>query len=414
MSATLELIGPGLSNEQRWEYPFRDRKADPPRARPQAAASEIQVRQVSTRRDRDEFVRFPWQVQAGDPHWAPPLLLERKAFIDPKRHPFYRHGSAVQFLAYRDGRPVGRIQASDDPRYNADHGENVGCFGLFDCIDDPAAADALLSTAAAWLRARGRSTVRGPIDYSTNYASGLLVDGFDTPPRVMMNHNPPYYAELLQGWGLSKAKDLYAWWFNGSGGVLDNWVRRADRLAQRGGVTIRPARFGDFEAELARCKDVYNQAWEQHWSFVKMTDAEFRHLAHDLRRMAAPESILLAEIEGRPVGLCLTLPDVNEAIAPLDGRLTTWGLPIGLARLMWNMKRIKTARLAVLGVLPGYRRRGVAELLILRALTHGKNVQGYTGAELGWTLEDNELINRTIESVGGQRYKTYRIYERPL
>ncbi|MBI3467522.1 MAG: GNAT family N-acetyltransferase [Planctomycetes bacterium] len=374
----------------------------------------MEVRQVSTRHERDEFVRFPWQVQAADPHWAPPLLLERKAFIDPQQHPFYQHGSAAQFLAYRDGRPVGRIQASDDPRYNAEHYENVGCFGLFDCINDHEVAGELLRAAAAWLRARGRTIIRGPIDYSTNYASGLLIDGFDTPPRVMMNHNPPYYAELLQSWGLSKAKDLYAWWLNGSGDVLARWVGRADRLARRGGVTIRPARFADFEAELARCKQVYNQAWEQHWSFVKMTDAEFRHLANDLRRMAVPESILLAEVEGQPVGLCLTLPDVNEAIAPLDGRLTTWGLPIGLARLLWNMKRIKTARMAVLGVLPGFRRRGVAELLILRALTDGKHKLGYTGAELGWTLEDNDLINRTIESVGGERYKTYRIYERRL
>jgi GNAT superfamily N-acetyltransferase len=191
-------------------------------------------------------------------------------------------------------------------------------------------------------------------------------------------------------------------------------VGRAERLAKRGGVTIRAVRFDDFEAELARCKHVYNQAWEQHWSFVKMTDAEFRHLANDLRRVNVPESILLAEVEGKPVGLCLTLPDVNEAIAPLDGRLTTWGLPIGFAKLIWNMKQIKTARLAVLGVMAGYRRRGVSELLILRSLTDGRDKLGYTGAELGWTLEDNDLINRTIESVGAKRYKTYRIYERPL
>jgi GNAT superfamily N-acetyltransferase len=254
----------------------------------------------------------------------------------------------------------------------------------------------------------------GPIDYSTNYACGLLIDGFDTPPRIMMNHNPPYYAALLEACGLSKAKDLYSWWFDDRLDVLDAWRAKAERLAARGRFQVRSFRLDDFDAEIERCKAVYNAAWERNWGFVKMSDAEFAYMAKHLRQLAAPELLLLAEVEGRPVGFSMTLPDLNEAIRPLDGRLFRWGLPIGLVRLLRNRRRIRTARLLTLGVIEGFRRRGISELLILRTLDYGKHVAHYTGAELGWTLEDNELINRTIVAVGGRRYKTYRIYEREI
>ncbi|MBI2823579.1 MAG: N-acetyltransferase [Planctomycetia bacterium] len=370
----------------------------------------VVVREVATRRDRDQFVTFPWKIYAGDKNWAPPLLMEAKAFIDRRRHPFYRHGEATQFLAYRAGEVVGRILVSDDPNYNAEHGTNLGSFGMFECVDDQAVANALLNTAANWLRRRGRTELMGPIDYSTNYPCGLLIDGFDTPQRVMMNHNPPYYARLLENWRLTRAKDLYAWWFDDSCDVLTRWARRAERLADRGNVRVRPISFKDFDAEVARCHKVYNAAWEKSWGFVKLTEAEFRHMAGHLKQFAVPELILLAEVDGQPAGFCVTLPDFNEATTPVNGRLTTYGLPIGLVRVLRNMRRIRTARMAVLGVVEQFRRRGVAELFILRALEFGRQHKGYTGAELGWTLEDNELINRTIEKVGGRRYKTYRIY----
>lgn len=380
----------------------------------ETSSSAIQVYPVRTPRERDAFVRFAWAIYKDDPQWVPPLLIERKDFINKKLHPFYKHGFAAQFIAYRDGEPVGRIQASDDPHYNAEHDANVGCFGLFESIDDEETAAALLKTAADWLRQRGRTQIMGPIDYSTNYACGLLVDGFDTPPRIMMNHNPPYYAGLLESWGLTKAKDLYSWWFDDSCDVLATWRAKAERLAARGRIVVRPFRLDDFQAEIQRCQTVYNAAWERNWGFVKMTDEEFAYMAKHLRQLALPEMLLLAEVDGQPVAFSMTLPDLNEAIRPLDGRLFRWGLPIGLFRLFRNQRRIRTARLLTLGVLEGFRRRGITELLILRTLDYGKNIANYTGAELGWTLEDNELINRTILAVGGQRYKTYRIYERSI
>ncbi|MBN1395529.1 MAG: GNAT family N-acetyltransferase [Pirellulales bacterium] len=384
-----------------------------PAPRPSSLAP-LQIRQVNDRRDLDQFIELPWRVYAADPHWVPPLLLEVKEFLDPRKHPFYKHGEATQFIALRGGQCVGRILASDDSRYNRQHNSNTGCFGMFDCLDDRPAAHALLDAAADWLVARGRTAVIGPIDYSTNYPCGLLIEGFETPPRIMMNHNRPYYADLLESWRLRKAKDLYAWWFVDPHDLASRWRRRVERIARRSGVTVRPFRTDDFAADVTRCKEIYNAAMRDLWGFVELTEAEFRYMAKQLKRLAIADQVLLAEIDGRPVGFSITLPDINEAIRPLNGRLTHWGLPLGMLRFLRRKRRIKTARMVVLDVLKEYRRRGVAEMLILRTLDYGKNVLGYTGAELSWTFEDNDLVNRPIEAVGAKRYKTYRIYEKEI
>jgi GNAT superfamily N-acetyltransferase len=377
------------------------------------AEQRIEVCAAVSRRDRREFLEFPWRVYSGDPVWVPPLLIERKEFIDPRKHPFYQHGAAMPFVAYRGGRPVGRILASDDPLYNAHHDDNVGCFGMFESIDDPKVAQALLDTAADWLARRGRSRIMGPIDYSMNYACGLLVEGFDTPPRVMMNHNPPYYRRLLDSWGLIKAKDLYAWWFDQQNRI-DRWRPRVERAVSRSGVIVRPLERSDLPAEILRCRMIYNEAWKDNWGDVPMTLAEFEYLAKFLLHLAIPDLLLLAEVKGRPVAFSMTLPDFNEAARSVNGRLFPYGLPIGLIKFWRNLKHVKTARLLALGVIPEFRRQGIAELLILRTFDYGIGHMGYTGAELSWTLEDNALINRTIEAVGGKRYKTYRIYERGI
>ncbi len=377
------------------------------------AQTRIEIRPAVSRLDRNQFVRLPWQIYRDDPAWAPPLLMERKEFIDPRKHPFYIHGAAVPLIAWRAGRPVGRILVSDDPLFNAHHGDNVGCFGMFESIDDQAVADSLLDAAVNWLAARGRSRIMGPIDYSMNYSCGLLIDGFDTPPRVMMNHNPPYYARLLEAWGLTKAKDLYAWWFT-TDNRIEQWRPRVERIVARSGVTVRPLRRNDLTADILRCRDIYNGAWADNWGDVPMTLAEFNHLAKFLMHLAIPELIFIAEAKGRPVGFSMTLPDFNEAARSINGRLFPFGLPIGLIRFYRNLKRIKTGRLLALGVIPEFRRQGIAELLILRTFDYGTKEIGLTGAELSWTLEDNSLINRTIEAVGGHRYKTYRIYQKAI
>ncbi|MGA2798086.1 MAG: GNAT family N-acetyltransferase [Thermoguttaceae bacterium] len=377
-------------------------------------SGQLEIREVRTSADLKDFIRIPWRIYRNDPHWVPPLIVEVKEFLNRRKHPFYMHGDAAQFLVLRDGQPLGRILASDDPRYNEGHASNLGCFGMFECVNDRQAAHALLDAATAWLRARGRTEIRGPIDYSTNYPCGLLIDGFNTPPRVMMNHNPMYYAGLLESWGLTKAKDIYAWWFEDKINLEQRWRHRVERIVKRTGITIRHFDNKDFEADVARCREVYNSAMHDLWGFVNLSDAEFHHLARRLRKIAQEEQILLAELDGKPVGFSVTIPDINEAIRPLKGRLTTWGLPLGFLRLLRRMKKISTARVVILNVLEGYRRRGVAEALILRTLDYGKNVLHYSGAELSWTHEDNAPINQAIESVGGQRYKTYRIFQKGI
>lgn len=378
------------------------------------ACAPVEVREVRSARDRTRFVRCPYPIYAHDPHWVAPLEVEVREFIDPRKHPFLQHGAATQFIALRNGRPVGRILASDDPRYNAQHNASVGCFGLFECVDDREVAHPLLDAAAQWIRDRGRREIMGPIDYSTNYPLGLLVDGFDTPPRVMMNHHPRYYASLLESWGLAKVKDLFGWWFVDSQDMVARWRPLVERIERRNGVVVRPFRLDDFDGDVARCQTIYNSARRDNWGFVKLSDAEFRYLAQQIRRVATPELALIAEVNDQPVGFSITLPDVNEALQPLRGRLTRFGAPIGMLRLLWRMRRIKTARMMVLDLIEGYRRRGIAELLIYRTLDYGKHSAGYTAAELSWTLEDNRLINRAIEAVGGKAYKTYRIYQKTL
>jgi GNAT superfamily N-acetyltransferase len=385
-----------------------------PRLPVSQSLSPLEVREVRNAADVERFVKLPWCIYAEDPNWVPPLLVEVKEFLNRKKHPFYRHGDATQFIALRGGETVGRILASDDPLCNQQHGENVGCFGMFECDNDREAAAGLLDAAAGWIAAHGRTCIRGPIDYSLNYPCALLVEGFDTPPRVMMNHNRRYYAGLLESWGLQKAKDLYAWWFTDPLDLMKKWKTRAERLANRGSVVIRVFRKNDFEAEVHRCQEIYNTAMSDLWGSARLTDAEFYYLAKQLEKIGVADQVLLAEVDGRAVGVSITLPDINEAIRPLGGRLTRYGLPTGLLKLLWRKRHIRTGRMMVLDVLKKYRRRGIAEMLILRTLDYGKNVLGYTAAELGWTFEDNTLVNRAIEAVGGRKYKTYRIYEKGL
>ncbi len=374
----------------------------------------LEVRPVVSRRDLNAFLEVPWSIYAEDPQWVPPLLIDQKEFLNSRKHPFYLHGTAEKFVAYRDGIAVGRILVSDDPRYNAEHQTNTGCFGMFESADDPEMAQALIETASQWLRSRGRTAIMGPIDYSTNYTCGLLIEGFHTPPLIMDNHNPPYYAGLLESCGLAKAKDLYCWWFLDPKDMATMWRERAERILRRGKITIREFNIRDFDAEVQRCNSVYNGAMEHNWGFVSLTEAEFRYTAKRLKELAEPKMVLLAEVDGYPVGFSITLPDMNEAARPLNGRLFPYGLPVNVVRFMWRKGRVKTARMIVLDVLERYRRRGIAEMLILKTIDFGKNVAKYTGAELGWTLEDNNLVNQTIEAVGAKKYKVYRIYEKQI
>ncbi|MEO5720014.1 MAG: N-acetyltransferase, partial [Chthoniobacterales bacterium] len=225
--------------------------------------SGIVVTEVKSRAERDAFIKFPWRIYANDPVWVPPLIIERREFLDQKKHPFFEHGAAAMFLARRGGEIVGRILASDDPNYNTLHGSNVGCFGMFESIDDPAVAQVLFDAAEGWVRQRGRDEMMGPIDYSTNYVCGLLVDGFEHPPTVLTSHNPPSYAALLEGCGYAKTKDFFAWWLADRAQAVSLLQRFALRIKKREIATIRSADLTRIGAESRRMREVYNQAWEK-------------------------------------------------------------------------------------------------------------------------------------------------------
>ena len=374
--------------------------------------SQITVSQVASRKDRDAFIKFPWQIYRDDPAWVPPLLIERKAFLDRKRHPFYRHGDATLFLAKHNGEIVGRIMASDDPNYNSLHQSNVGCFGLFDCIDNCEVAEALFRAAGEWVRGKGRDEIMGPIDYSTNYVCGLLIDGFQHPPTLLTAHNPPYYADLIERCGFTKAKDWYAWWFSESPASAKRLREIASARAEKQGVRIRPVNLKDMAGEARRIRAVYNQAWEKNWGFVPFTEAEFEHMAKEMKPLLIPPATLIAEIGNEPVGFVIGVPDINVALRHINGRLTTFGLPVGLLKLLYYRTKIRTGRLVALGVVEKYRRCGIAEMLVLQVMDEAFK-RGFTG-ELSMTLEDNVMVNRFIEAMGAARYKTYRIYQRGL
>jgi GNAT superfamily N-acetyltransferase len=374
---------------------------------------QIEITPVASKAERDAFIKFPWRIYKGDPAWVPPLLLERKEFLDRKKHPFFEHGDAALFLARSDGEIVGRILASDDPNYNAFHQSNVGCFGLFECVNDQAVAAALFEAAANWLRARGRDEIMGPIDYSTNYVCGLLVEGFEFPPTLLTAHNPSYYAALIGGLGFHKVMDFYAWWFAEPASAATRLRRLAASLKKRDSATIRQGNLKNFRAEAGRLREIYNDAWKENWGFVPFTEKEFEFLAKELKQLVVPEFTLIAEVGDEPVGFILCVPDINVALRKINGRLTSYGLPIGLAKLLYYKNRVRTARLIALGVKPKYRRGGIAEMLVLRIIEDAMIKRGFTG-ELSMTLEDNHLINRFLTAIGAKRYKTYRIYRKQI
>jgi GNAT superfamily N-acetyltransferase len=305
--------------------------------------------------------------------------------------------------------------ASDDPNYNCLHGTNVGCFGLFESSNDPEVAAALFRAAAGWLRARGRDEVMGPIDYSTNYMCGLLIEGFLHPPTLLTSHNPAYYAGLIEGCGFEKVKDFFAWWFGDRTEALARLRRFASRVTKRQKAIIRPADLSQIGEEGERVREIYNAAWRRNWGFVPFTAKEFEFMANELKPIIEPSFTLLAEIDGRPAGFILCVPDINVAIRHLkDGRLTRFGLPIGLVKLLYYKRRIKTVRLVALGIVPEYRRHGIAEMLVLRVIESVMVERDFSGGECSLVLEDNYLMNRFLAAIGAEKYKTYRIYRRRL
>jgi GNAT superfamily N-acetyltransferase len=372
----------------------------------------VEIIPVTNRGERRAFLHLPERLYTDDRHWVCPLRIERRDFIDPKKNPFFENAEVQLFLALRSGRTVGRISAHIYHNHNTTHNERTGFFGFFECANDYAIAEALLSAASAWLKERGMERMRGPANFTTNHDVGFLVDGFDSPPVVMMTYNPPFYPAFAEQFGLAKVMDLYAYYAHDSNPMPDRVARLIERVRSRSGATIRTLDMSKFDDEVQIIKSIYDRAWAPNWGFVPMTEAEYYHLAKDLKQIVDPRIVLIAEIDGEPVGFCLSLPDINQVLIRLRGRL----LPFGLIKLLWLTKvrkSIDQIRVLVMGVLPEHQKRGIDNILYHEIYERGP-AAGYHAAETSWILETNDMMNRVAENLGHTRYKTYRMYEMGL
>lgn len=311
------------------------------------------------------------------------------------------------FLARRGSEIVGRIAAIDNELHRKVHGELVGFFGLFECIQDQSVADALFDAARAWLLERGLETMRGPASFSLNEEAGLLIDGFDGPPVVMMTYNPPWYRELIERYGFVKAKDLYAYYL-ANAKPSERLMRMADKLRERYRVKIRTLDKKRFWDEVGLVRRVYNEAWEDNWGHIPMTDAELNYMAKQLKPVVEPDLVVFAEIDGKLAGFGLALPDMNVALRQMKGNL----FPFGWAKALWYSRKIDTARVVILGVLNKYRKSGVGELIQLEMLNNAAK-HGIVNSEMSWILEDNMSMRTAMEKLGARVYRTYRMYDVP-
>jgi len=370
---------------------------------------------VRSRREFKEFIALPWRIYspAKHPHWVPPLRLMIQDALDTKKNPFYQRATRELWLALRDGQPVGRIAAIENPMHNEFHHDRVGFFGFFESIDDQEVATALLETAGRWLGERGLEAMRGPMSPSTNQECGLLVGGYDEHPMFLTPWNPPYYEPLITGAGLAPVKDLLGYMvaLDDPGFRLPPRLEtQANRALERSKVVFRSLDLGNFDSEVATWFDIYNSAWEENWGFVPMSRDEFVHMAKELKPLIEPRLALVAEVEGKPAGMVLVIPDYNEIFKRIPtGKL----LPTGLFKLLFGKKKIRSGRIILLGVKKEHRTRSTFQLLLREILRRGAET-GVRSGEASWVLEDNVLMNRPLLAIGARAYRRWRIYERPL
>jgi hypothetical protein len=368
----------------------------------------IQVRPADSPADFARFVDLPWRLYKNDPVWVPPLKDDVRLLFDRRKNPFFAHADVQPFLAWKDGKVVGRIAAVENRAHNEFHEDKVGFFGFFECEDDPEAAKALFDAAEAWLAPRGFDRMRGPMNFSTNDDCGSLIEGFSRPPSIMMPHNPPYYARLYDAGGFAKAKDLMAYWFEG-GGAPERLKRGVEIIRKRRNFVVRPMDLKKFDSEVGLIRTIYNSAWDKNWGFVPMTEAEIDHMAKQLKPVVVSDLVLFAEVRGEPIAFALGLPNFNRALKHANGNL----FPFGFLKIMWHQRNIHDVRVLTLGVKEGYRTSGVDALLYYEMFEHGAK-RGYTHGEFSWILEDNLAMRRPLENMGAVADKIYRIYDRPI
>jgi GNAT superfamily N-acetyltransferase len=368
---------------------------------------EIKTVDLASRSDRARFIDVADPIYANDPYYIAPLRMHLMKFLDPTKNPAFKNLELRTIIAYQNGKPVGRMTAHVDKNYNDYHQSRSGFFGFFECIDDKKVAHAMISDGVEFLKSKGAEEMFGPMNFSTNHQCGLLVENFSRPPFVEETYNLPYYEELFTTYGFGKAKDLLVWWIDTSDGMesknRSRILRIAEKIRKRDDVTFRHVELKNAQLEKERIYDIYLAAWQKNWGFVPISKEEFMFLAADLELVLIPELFMFAEVAGKPVGFCGTLPNINEVL-PRNGRL----FPFAWWKFFTQRKKVKAARLYTLGVIPEYRKRGLESVMFVETVLRAQKV-GIVKGEIGWTLDDNDLINRAIESMDGRLDRRYRI-----
>jgi GNAT superfamily N-acetyltransferase len=371
----------------------------------------VEIHEVRSNRDLKRFIKLPFRLYKDAPNWVPPLNYERKRHLDRKKNPFFEHAEAEYFLAVRDGEVVGRISAHVDHRLNEFQDNDWGLFGFFEAEDDQEVADALFKAAEDWNRARGRDRIVGPFDFSTNHECGLLVDGYDLKPQVLEFWHHPYYQGLIENAGLGKVMDLYKWHLQieDREKILPVIFELAEKVESEHGIKVRRMRKKDFEDEVRRFMEVYNEAWEKNWAFVPLTDNELRDYARQLKPLLDERWAWIAEHDGEVAGAALTLLDWNEVLIDMNGRL----FPLGWWKFLRGRNKIRHVRVFALGVKRKYQHTGTAAKFYVEHFDEAERNIVKSG-EMGWILEVNKAMNRGMEAMGGRIVKRYRLYEKLL
>ncbi len=374
-------------------------------------AADVVVEEVAGARAKDEFIRFQLDHYAGDPNFVPPILAERREFLDPAQNPFFHDAKATFFLARRAGKVVGRVAAILDARYNRFHGTRDGFVGLFESQNDPGLASALFEAALGWLKRAGAQRCVGPVSLGFHHEVGLQVSGHDLFPAMMMPYNPLFYGVLFEANGFQKLKDLYTYEVFAIAGVPDKVRRLAERVKAAGTVKIRRLNLNHPEADLSKMQSIFQTMLKPGFGFAPMSGAEFMSIANRLRPLVLlrPELSLMAEVDGEPVGFAITVPDTHLAQKEAGGFL----FPFGLAKMLWKARSIFRLRGLFFGIKDGWRRRGIDALLAYETFRQALAL-GYEAGELGWAMEDDTLVNRMLQATGGKHVKTFRVYQRSL
>jgi len=373
----------------------------------------VHIREHRPGGDISDFLRAGHRVLGDDPSWVAPLESELKGLLNPKKNPFFAHAEVTLFTAWRDGKLVGRCSAQIDHEHLRCHGDDAGFFGFFETLDDQEAASALIQAAASWVAERGMRVLRGPFNLSINHECGLLVEGFEHPNVVMMPQSRTWQAALAEGAGLTGIKDLLAWRYDVSAELPARATRAWEQIDALPEVKFRSVKRNRMHDELKIVLEIFNDAWRHNWGFVPMTDAEVAKSAADMKLLIDEDMAFFAEVDGRPVAMCVCVPNLNEASRDLKGNITN---PLNAIKLLWRLKVSKTrsARLILLGIrteLRGVKRYGALSTALYAELVKRGQAKGYEWAELGWTLEDNQPINLGIRAMRGRVYKRYRLYE---